>query len=335
MEGYFPPEDRDKWIKAIEDLSNINKLVQEDIRDMILTGNDEKYRNPQKVEKAKEITKSIKKKKSSNKLLNSDNTLSDSSQTMGHDKKRDRNSRHQTKIRSTSKKSTSRSINRDKEKKVSHRSDSMDSTDRIISTLPKDKNGLRPPYVWNFPIERIEEIRDKLQKDKNAVEEVHRSRNKRMTKKQQKQNVDIVIKEHTKKNEIRKLNAYPFYHDGRIERFIDLFNELFINCMKYSKSKGNTWEYVYCKILKVLGVEYIFKPSKEEENENIHSPEINTQNENKEEEKNNEKEEKTNEEKKDNENELNKEETTEKNNENETKNKEISDNKNEEEKNAN
>ena len=45
MEGYFPPEDRDKWIIAIESLSNINKLVQEDIRDMIITGNDEKYRN--------------------------------------------------------------------------------------------------------------------------------------------------------------------------------------------------------------------------------------------------------------------------------------------------
>ena len=62
MEGYFPPEDRDKWIKAIEDLSNINKLVQEDIRDMILTGDDEKYRNPQKVEKIRQNIPTKKKK---------------------------------------------------------------------------------------------------------------------------------------------------------------------------------------------------------------------------------------------------------------------------------
>ena len=112
-----------------------------------------------------------------------------------------------------------------------------------------NKNGLRPPFVWNFPIERIEEIREKTKKDKQVVEEVHRNRNKRLaTKKQTKPNFEIVFKEEIKKNEIRKVNAYSYYNDGRIEKFVDLFNELFINCMKYAKSKGNTWEYTYCKI---------------------------------------------------------------------------------------
>ena len=113
-------------------------------------------------EKGKENKKFLK-KKSSNKLLNTDNTLSDSSQNYGHDRKKEKSSRHQTKVkRNTSKNSTNRSKNsnheKEKEKKVSHRSDSMDSTDRIIVSLPKNKNGLRPPFVWNFPIERIEEI---------------------------------------------------------------------------------------------------------------------------------------------------------------------------------
>ena len=40
MEYYFPPDDREKWLEAIEILSNVNKLVQEDIRDMILLRND-------------------------------------------------------------------------------------------------------------------------------------------------------------------------------------------------------------------------------------------------------------------------------------------------------
>ena len=118
----------------------------------------------------------------------------------------------------------------------------MDSTDKIVVSLPKNKNGLRPPFVWNFPIERIEEIREKLLKDKEKIEEVHRNKNKRLTKKNQKPKLEITFKEEQKKNEIRKLNAYPFYHDKRIEKFIDLFDELFINCMKYAKSKGNTWE---------------------------------------------------------------------------------------------
>ena len=313
MEGYFPPEDRNRWLMAIEELSNINKLVQEDIRDMILTGNDEKYRNfspnPNKVEKAKDINvnqSTSRKNISSNKLnSNTDNNLSDSSRNYGHNhgKKRDKNdSRHQTKRRNNSRKGTNvskTSTHRDKDKKESHRRDSMDSTDRIITSLPKNKNGLRPPFVWNFPIERIEEIRTKLQKEKERIEEVHRNKNTRLAKKQIKPQLDIVFKEEQKKNEVRKVNAYPYYHDGRIEKFMDLFNELFLNCMKYAKSKGNTWEYVYCKILQVFGVEYIFSHPKEEEPEPAPQDEKAKEGEKKEEKKEGEKkEEEKNEEKK-------------------------------------
>ena len=280
MEGYFPPEDRNKWLLAIEYLANINKLVQEDIRDMILKGNDEKYRNfsPNKVEKGKDNNQNNKKNISSNKLLNTDNTLSDSSINFGHEKKKEKiSSRQQTKKRNDSRKGTNASKrsnhreNSEKEKKKGsqRRTDSMDSTDRIIVSLPKNKNGLRPPFVWNFPIERIEQIRNNLQKEKEKIEEVHRNRNKRLTKKQQKPQLDIIFKEEQKKNEIRNVNPYPYYHDGRIERFIDLFNEIFINCMKYAKSKGNTWEYVYCKILSVFGIEYAFSKPKEETKEEI------------------------------------------------------------------
>ena len=37
-EGFFPPEDHDIWLEAIQVLAEINELVQEDIRDMILLG---------------------------------------------------------------------------------------------------------------------------------------------------------------------------------------------------------------------------------------------------------------------------------------------------------
>ena len=57
---------------------------------------------------------------------------------------------------------------------------------------------------------------------------MHKNKNKRLTKKAAKAEI------------IRKVNAYTYYHDGRIEKFMDLFNELFVNCMKYAKSKGNT-----------------------------------------------------------------------------------------------
>ena len=322
MEGYFPPEDRDKWLIAIEYLVNINKLVQEDIRDMILQGTDEKYRSfsPNKDEKENNInvnasinSVNFSKKVSSNKVAHTENSISDSSHNYGHEKRRDKSSRHVTKKRSTSKKSTKVSKNSNEhtesKRKESHRKDSMDSTDRYISTLPKNKNGLRPPFVWNFPIQRIEEIRDKLVREKEKVEEVHRSKNKRMTKKNTKPKLEINFKEETKKNEIRKVNPFPYYHDGRLEKFMDLFNELYRNFLIYCRSKGDPWEYVYCKILNVLGIEYSFKLPKEELPEYVPpSAEVNDENKEGEEEK---KVEEKKEEKKEGEGETKKEESKE------------------------
>ena len=274
MEGYFPPENRDKWLLAIEELSNINRLVQEDIRDMILTGNDEKYRNKnaENLQASRNINIYNDNKNISSSKVNTENSVSETSLNFVNDKKtsKKRVSRAGIKKRSNSRKNTNISKHsthkeREKEKKPS-RKDSLDSSDRLIASLPLNKNGLRPPFVWNFPIERIEEIREKAKREKEYVEEVHRNKNKRMvTKKQQKPKLEIVFKEESKKNEIRKVNAYSYYHDGRIEKFIDLFNEIFNNSMKYAKSKGNTWEYVYCKILQVFGIEYLFKEEVKEE----------------------------------------------------------------------
>ena len=162
MEGYFPPEDRDKWLIAIEALSNINRLVQEDIRDMILTGNDEKYKanlNNEKNENNYAGRNSLfagDKNVSSNKILNTENSISDSSINLINRERRTskKGTKAQPKKRNTSRKGTNlskHSDKRDKEKKVS-RKDSLDSSDRIIASLPTNKNGLRPPFVWNFPI---------------------------------------------------------------------------------------------------------------------------------------------------------------------------------------
>jgi hypothetical protein len=281
MEGYFPPEDRDKWLIAIEDLVNINKLVQEDIRDMILTGNDEKYINFTTFIEEKDISINVSSnknvsnvhssnKKPSNKPSSNEHTLTESSRHHGYEKRKERlkSNKNVTKVknssRTSSRKTTKIAKNENEKEGKAHRSDSLDSTDKYLLTLPKNKNGLRPPFVWNFPIQRIEEIREKLTINKEKIENLHRSKNKRVTKKQQKPKLDIVFKEESKKNEIRKVNPFPYYHDGRIERFYNLFNELYTNSMKYSRANGNNWEYVYVKILNVLGIEYTFKPQKEE-----------------------------------------------------------------------
>jgi hypothetical protein len=335
MEGYFPPEDRDKWLNAIESLSNINRLVQEDIRDMILTGNDEKFKasslnekenNNQYLSRNNFIGDKL---TSSNKVLNTENSISDTSMNILSNERKTikKSTRSQAKKRNSSKKGTNiskHSGQRDKEKKPT-RKESLDSSDRIIASLPTNKNGLRPPFVWNFPIERIEEIREKTKREKERIEEVHKNKSKRLAKKQPKPKLDIVFKEETKKNEIRKVNAYNYYHDGRIIKFMNLFDEIYNNCMKYAKTKGNTWEYVYCKILQVFGIEYVFSQPKEENNEENENNEQSKKEENKEKEKKEEKkeeekneentekkeEEKNNEEAKNNEEEKNNEDNTE------------------------
>ena len=335
MEGYFPPEDRDKWLNAIESLSNINRLVQEDIRDMILTGNDEKFKasslnekenNNQYLSRNNFIGDKL---TNSNKILNTENSISDTSMNILSNERKTikKSTRSQAKKRNSSKKGTNiskHSGQRDKEKKPT-RKESLDSSDRIIASLPTNKNGLRPPFVWNFPIERIEEIREKTKREKERIEEVHKNKSKRLTKKQPKPKLDIVFKEETKKNEIRKVNAYNYYHDGRIIKFMNLFDEIYNNCMKYAKTKGNTWEYVYCKILQVFGIEYVFSQPKEENNEENENNEQSKKEENKEKEKKEEKkeeekneentekkeEEKNNEEAKNNEEEKNNEDNTE------------------------
>ena len=323
MEGYFPPEDRDKWLNAIESLSNINRLVQEDIRDMILTGNDEKFKasslnekenNNQYLSRNNFIGDKL---TNSNKILNTENSISDTSMNILSNERKTikKSTRSQMKKRNSSKKGTNiskHSGQRDKEKKPT-RKESLDSSDRIIASLPTNKNGLRPPFVWNFPIEKIEEIREKTKREKERIEEVHKNKSKRLTKKQPKPKLDIVFKEETKKNEIRKVNAYNYYHDGRIIKFMNLFDEIYNNCMKYAKTKGNTWEYVYCKILQVFGIEYVFSQPKEENNEENENNEQSKKEENKEKEK---KEEKKEEEK--NEENTEKKEEEEKNNEDNT-----------------
>ena len=196
MEGYFPPEDRDKWLNAIESLSNINRLVQEDIRDMILTGNDEKFKasslnekenNNQYLSRNNFIGDKL---TNSNKILNTENSISDTSMNILSNERKTikKSTRSQMKKRNSSKKGTNiskHSGQRDKEKKPT-RKESLDSSDRIIASLPTNKNGLRPPFVWNFPIERIEEIREKTKREKERIEEVHKNKSKRLTKKQPK-----------------------------------------------------------------------------------------------------------------------------------------------------
>ena len=88
--------------------------------------------------------------------------------------------------------------------------------------LPKDLNNLRPPTVWNFPVHRIE----KIYIDGN-------------------------------KKEIRNVDPTLCYKDGRVDKFLKLFEEIYQNTLKYfMTSSADLWDYFYSKCLKALKISY-------------------------------------------------------------------------------
>ena len=89
--------------------------------------------------------------------------------------------------------------------------------------LPKDLNNLRPPSVWNYPIYRLEKI----------------------------------IIDGGKK-EIRNVNPSVCYKDGRVDKFKQLFENLYKNMVAYFQtSAADLWDYFFNKCLKALKITYI------------------------------------------------------------------------------
>ena len=87
--------------------------------------------------------------------------------------------------------------------------------------------------MWNFPIERIETAPNQVS----------------------------VLKREMLKTEIRKANPFLSYHDHMVEKFLELFHELFKNAIDFCKKKGNIWEYTYTKVLNVFNVNYQYAPT--------------------------------------------------------------------------
>ena len=124
-----------------------------------------------------------------------------------------------TKKKSLNKTDSKNSKNR-RIRKLSSRKYSSISTSEN-NKLPKDLNNLRPPSVWNYPIHRIEKI----------------------------------IIDGGKK-EIRNVNPTVCYKDGRVNKFLKLFEEIYQKTQKYFMTSVDLWDYFYSKCLKALRISY-------------------------------------------------------------------------------
>ncbi len=82
---------------------------------------------------------------------------------------------------------------------------------------------LRPPFVWNFPINRV--------RDKNYKENV---------------------------NVVRVVDPSESYVDGRVKKFLELFDEIYKKIIEYVKNNMNdNLFYLLDKEYEIFGVKYL------------------------------------------------------------------------------
>ena len=237
FEGFFPKEDKELWIEAIELLRNINELVREDIRDYFLYPKEEMdlLRKSTGVDKIKR--------------LNSNSSLERSVSSKSSSKKKImRKASHNKSF-----KRKRSSINKIKKSNKFKRKGTMSSRDSLEFEvyIPNNLELLRPPNVWNFPLHKVQDIKNKK----------------------------ILAEDGVVKAEIREVDPTVNYHDGRVQKFYNLFDTIYNNMRTYcTTKKADIFNYFFDKVLVALGIHYSRYDLKKEEEEKKEE-EFNTENE--------------------------------------------------------
>jgi hypothetical protein len=170
-----------------------------------------------------------------NKINTDENfSLNESNSQNGEVSKRNNsNKKHQL-----SRKNTSKNYSRRESKLNNMKRNSDKSHNNLNIEIDDDENNyiknikiqkLKPPFVWNFPLWKVKSL-----------------------KKQR--NLTTVIG-----NEISTKipNFDKLYVDGRIQKFLDLFEIFFNNNMTYCREKlNNNWEYMLYKQYDIFGINY-------------------------------------------------------------------------------
>ena len=237
FEGFFPKEDKELWIEAIELLRNINELVREDIRDYFLYPKEEMdlLRKSTGVDKIKR--------------LNSNSSLERSVSSKSSSKKKImRKASHNKSF-----KRKRSSINKIKKSNKFKRKGTMSSRDSFEFEvyIPNNLELLRPPNVWNFPLHKVQDIKNKK----------------------------ILAEDGVVKAELREVDPTVNYHDGRVQKFYNLFDTIYNNMRTYcTTKKADIFNYFFDKVLVALGIHYSRYDLKKEEEEKKEE-EFNTENE--------------------------------------------------------
>ena len=238
LENFIEPDQKDNWIELTTQLIEINSSVREDIKEHLLRSSSIRVTAKEQKTNDSKATSRVSSKHGSRRNSRVQSRSSSRHGTKKHQEgyyqNMSKNMMNSQKIPkrnlinnniTASTKMTKSGKKNDWKKKKEMSMDNVleDSSTNLINLKDIKINRFKPPFIWNFPIERIRE----LQKKNN--------------------------------NEISTTNIdfKKIYKDGRVEKFLELFDAVFNSCMKYCQEKlRNNWEYMLYKQYEIFDIKY-------------------------------------------------------------------------------
>ena len=279
LENFIDPDQKDNWIDLATQLIEINPSVRDDIKEHILRSSSIRVKEHQNVSDSKNTSRvssrhgsrrnsrapsrSISRRNSKNFGQGFPQNINKSVINPKKFGKKNPSIVHNNLSVSTKAAKPMKKMDWRKKKDASMDNVLEDSSNNIIIVKDIKLSRFKPPFIWNFPFEKIRE----LQKKNNHFE-----------------------------ISTTNIDFNTVYKDGRVGRFLELFDAVFNSCMKYCQDKlRNNWEYMLYKQYEIFDIKYQpfidkffkkidLKPPEPEKDDDL---DIN-QEEKKEEEKNNE-----------------------------------------------
>ena len=242
LENFIDPDQKDNWIELTNQLIEINSAVREDIKDHLLSttskrvitsGEKENESNHSSKAPSKKASRNPSRstsRKPTNRYKEGLNVNANNLNNLNNNRKQKKlNSNASTINVSTNKltKLSAKKHERRKKREMSMESMNLDDSSKNLIMFKDIKiNRFKPPFIWHFPIDRIREIQKKNNHNSYEIG--------------------------TKSVDFRQV-----YKDGRIERFLELFEAVFNSNMKYCQEKlKNNWEYMLCKQYEIFDIKY-------------------------------------------------------------------------------
>ena len=235
LENFIDPDQKDNWIDLTTQLIEINSSVREDIKEYLLrsssirTHSKEQYANDSKAtsrvssrhgsKRTSRVASRTSSRRDSFKHGEGErpNVIKSVTNPQKYGKKFHKNLNTNSKLGKSRKKSDA------KKKRDSSMDNSLEDSTNIIIWKEIKISRFKPPFIWNFPIEKI--------------------------RKMQKKNHNEISSE--------KIDFNTIYKDGRVEKFLELFDAVFNSCMKYCQEKlRNNWEYMLYKQYEIFDIKY-------------------------------------------------------------------------------